>query len=297
MSSIAIQKLMNYVDLMRVNKPIGFLLLLWPTLMAVWIAGHGNPSSLNLFIFVSGVFIMRSLGCVINDFMDQKFDGQVERTKKRPLVSGRVSKKEAILIIFFLSCIAFILVLFLNAMTILLSCLALFLASIYPLMKRYTHFPQIVLGLAFGIAIPMAFTAERQTLPIEAYILYLATLFWVLAYDTQYAMADKKDDMVAGVKSTAIFFGPQVNIAVFLFGMISFILFLILGFILNFGFYYYLGFSIALGFCLYQQYLIRDHDPKKCIQAFLSHRYVGAALFLGLVLEYQGPVLSSVFFR
>jgi 4-hydroxybenzoate polyprenyltransferase len=272
---------------MRLNKPIGFFLLLWPTLMAVWIASNGKPSIKHVTIFVLGVFLMRSAGCVINDLIDENFDRKVTRTKERPLVTGRVSKREATILFFFLVLLAFLLVIHLNFMTILLSFVAILLASLYPLMKRYTHFPQSVLGMAFSFGIPMAFTAEKVYFPLEAFILYCANFFWIMAYDSQYAMIDKKDDELIGVKSTAIYFGDQITPFIFWFEFISIALFLLLGFILHFNFYYYIGIIFAFILCLYQQYLIKDHEPTNCFKAFLNNHYFGASLFCFLFLEYQ----------
>ena len=194
----------DFIQLMRLEKPIGIYLLLWPTLWALWVAGEGVPSVKNLFIFVVGVMLMRAAGCVINDYADRNFDGHVSRTKARPLASGKVTPREALVLFAVLVALSFVLVLFTNATTIWLSFGGLALAACYPFMKRYTFYPQVVLGAAFSWGMPMAFTAETGSLPPEAWLLYIANLLWTVAYDTYYAMADREDDLKIGVKSTAI---------------------------------------------------------------------------------------------
>lgn len=285
------KQFLYYAQLMRLEKPIGIFLLLWPTLMALWISGKGAPNVLTTLIFIAGTVVMRSAGCVINDLCDRKFDGSVARTSLRPLVVGKVSPFEAWIIFFALIIIAFILALQLNQLAIQLSFIALFLAVIYPLVKRYHHFPQLVLGAAFGIAIPMAFAAIQEVVPVEAYILYVATLFWVLAYDTQYAMVDREDDIKIGIKSTAIYFGKQDYLFVLLSQCISLLLFSYVGYALSFGFYYFIGIFIASCLMLYQQFLIYDRIPAQCFKAFLNNNYFGMAIFLGIVIEYK--LLSS----
>lgn len=279
-------KIKQLALLMRLNKPIGIFLLLWPTLMALWIAGQGHPNPFIVCIFVAGVFVMRSAGCVINDFFDQKFDSKVSRTQKRPLVLHKVSPKDAIILFAVLIILAFILVLQLNITTILYSFAALLLATLYPLMKRYTHLPQVVLGAAFAWSIPMAFAALEQPLIPSAWILYAATLLWVVAYDTQYGMVDREDDLKIGVKSTAILFGRLDRIMIILLQLLSLSLFLLLGMHLHFGLYYYAGIIAAALFALYQQNLIKERRPERCFKAFLNNNYLGAALFLGLFLSF-----------
>ncbi len=280
------KKINAYFSLLRLNKPIGSLLLLWPTLMSLWVAADGKPHIFIVVIFILGVLIMRSLGCVINDLLDKDFDRHVTRTQARSLVTGAISTLEAILLIIFLMCLALVLVLQLNVLTRLLSLLALSLACIYPLMKRYTHFPQVFLGAAFGMSIPMAFAATLNTVPNIAWLIFFANFFWIMAYDTEYAMADRQDDIRIGVKSTAIFFGDYDRLMIFASQSLALALFLLLGLILKLGFFYYLGWMFALILSVYQQYLIKDREPLKCFQAFLNNNMIGAALFVGLLFAY-----------
>lgn len=276
------ERIKQYLLLMRVDKPIGILLLLWPTLWALWLAADGIPSMHLLVIFLLGVFFTRSAGCVINDFADRRFDGAVERTKNRPLATGKVTEKEALLLFIFLSICAGSLVLFLNNLSIILSIIAIVIATAYPFMKRVTYFPQVVLGAAFSMAIPMTFAAVKNEIPESAWLIYIANLLWVLAYDTLYAMVDKKDDLKVGIKSTAIFFGEadlQIIATIqsfFIFGM------LLVGsrFELNFWYYFCLLFASAL--IVWQLYYCRKREPQKCFKAFLNNNWVGAIIFLGI---------------
>lgn len=280
------QKIMPYVKLMRLDKPIGILLLLWPTLSALWIAAEGVPDFKVLIVFVLGVIVMRSAGCVINDYADRNIDGLVLRTKDRPIVSGEVTAKQALILFAGLSLFAFILVLLLNTMTILLSVVALLLAASYPFMKRYTYLPQIFLGAAFGWAIPMAFAAQSETLPPVAWLLFLANILWATAYDTFYAMADRNDDLLAGIKSTAILFGDDDRLII---GMLQFsfiLVMLLIGTQLEMGFTYYLAIVIVLFLFAYQHYLVKERQPAHCLQAFLNNNWVGAALFVGIAAHY-----------
>jgi len=281
------QHLEQYYLLMRMDRPIGTWLLMWPTLWALWIAAQGIPSLPLLIIFSLGVFIMRSAGCVINDFADREIDRHVSRTKSRPITSGKVLPGEALGLFAVLISIAFILVLFLNIYTIILSVGALILASIYPFMKRYTHYPQVVLGMAFSWSIPMAFAAQLGTVPLTAWVLYAITILWIVAYDTMYAMVDREDDLKIGVKSTAIAFAnaDRLIIAVlqlaFLLGMLW------LGGSLRAGVFFYLGICAAAGFAIYQQYLIRNREQSACLQAFLNNNWFGMVIFIGIFLDYQ----------
>ena len=254
--------------------------------MALWIAGKGQPDSKVVLIFILGVVVMRSAGCVINDLTDRSFDGQVERTRTRPLIMKTVTLTEAYALFGLLIILAFGLVLQLNAVTRWLSGVALTLAVVYPFMKRYINIPQVVLGMAYGFAIPMAFAALNDTVPIEAWILYLATLCWVVAYDTEYAMVDRKDDLKLGLKSTAILFGHNDRLVVFvlLLGFLGGLA--LLGWYLRFGGYYYAGIVVGLGSAMYQLILIFNRDPKRCFQAFMNNNLMGASLFLALLLEY-----------
>ncbi len=279
-------QLHNYIVLSRLNKPIGIFLLLWPTVMALWIAGKGSPSPFLVFIFIAGVIVMRSAGCVINDLLDHRFDGSVTRTRFRPLVMGAVTVREAWVLFLILTFVALLLVLQLNTFTIVLSSFALLLAMIYPLMKRVIHWPQVVLGCAFGWAIPMAFAAQTNHVYLEAFILFFASVCWAVVYDTQYAMADRADDIKIGVKSTAILFGEQDKILIASFQFLVITLLIILGLQLQLGLYYYLGVITATLLFLYQQYLIKDRVVENCLQAFRNNHYVGFALFVGLALEY-----------
>jgi 4-hydroxybenzoate polyprenyltransferase len=276
----------HYANLMRLSKPIGTFLLLWPTLWALWIAAEGFPDWWVLIVFCLGVFLMRSAGCVINDFADRNFDAHVKRTKERPLAQNLVTKSEALTLFLVLVLAALVLVLSMNWLTISLSVVALLLAAMYPFMKRYTYYPQAVLGAAFSWGIPMAFAAQQGTVPNIAWLIYVATLLWVLAYDTLYGMVDREDDEKLGLKSTAILFGDMdlalVSMiqAMFLFGM------LLVGQQLELSFYYYISWVIAAGLVVRQLWRCRKRDPKECFNAFLNNNYVGMVLFLGLLFHY-----------
>ncbi len=275
-------RLNDFLQLMRFDKPIGTLLLLWPTLWALWLAADGLPSFKNLFIFVAGVTLMRSAGCVINDFADRNLDGHVERTKSRPLVTGRVSPAEALTLFAGLCLIAFGLVLYTNRPTILLAPVGLLLAASYPFMKRYTHFPQLVLGAAFAWGIPMAFTAETETLPGTVWPLFIAAILWTIIYDTYYAMVDREDDLKIGVKSTAILFGDMdLTLISWLQGMMLLALALT-GANFDLGVLYYAGLLVVGLLFIYQQRITRDRDRDACFHAFLHNRWVGMAVFMGL---------------
>ncbi len=276
----------DYVALTRLNRPIGIFLLLWPTLWALWVAGDGKPDLLVLVVFVAGVVLMRSAGCVINDFADREIDKHVERTRDRPLAAGRVSPTAALVFFVLLVLAAFGLVLLMNRLTIYLSFGALALAATYPFMKRYTYLPQVVLGAAFAFSIPMAFAAQTGSVPKEAWLLYVTTLTWAVAYDTMYAMADREDDLKIGVKSSAILFGELDK------AIIGFLQVLVLAGLLLFGkqvglsWVYVLGVIIAGVLFVFQQFLIRKREPTRCFEAFLNNNWVGAAVFAGIVLDY-----------
>jgi 4-hydroxybenzoate polyprenyltransferase len=275
-----------FLELMRLNKPVGIYLLLWPTLWALWIAAKGIPDFSVLIIFTLGVVFMRSAGCVINDYADRNVDGHVSRTVGRPLVTGAVSSKQALILFFGLLIVSFVLVLFTNTLTIQLSFAGAVLAAIYPFMKRHTHLPQIFLGAAFSWAIPMAFAAQANELPKYVWLIYMANLSWTVAYDTIYAMVDRDDDIKIGIKSTAILFADadKVMIAI-LQGITIFCLFL-LGSELNLNVFYYLGLIVAIGLMTYQQWLIRARDKAGCFAGFINSHWVGVAVWLGLVLAY-----------
>jgi len=277
------QKWIRYAILLRLHKPVGMLLLLWPTLIALWVAGHGSPNPWVVCTFATGVLVMRSAGCVINDIVDRHFDGHVTRTKTRPLVLGNISPREASRAFSYLIMIALILVLQLNFRTIALSSIAFTLSVLYPFMKRHTHFPQVVLGAAFGWAIPMAFSAQLDAVPMEAWLLYLATLCWVIAYDTQYAMVDREDDVKIGIKSTAIFFGKGDRIIILIMHLLALIFFILAGQRCTLSIYYYIGIAVAFGIALYQFRLTRNRDRESCFKAFSNNNVLGACLFLGVI--------------
>ena len=272
----------NYKLLMRMDKPIGSFLLLWPTLWALWLSSNGNPSLLHLVVFGCGVFIMRSAGCVINDWADREFDGYVKRTENRPIVSGKVKAKEALQLFFLLVIIAFALVLMLSWQTVALSLVGLFLAASYPFMKRYTHLPQVVLGAAFSWSMPMAYMATTGQLPAVMWWLYIANLCWTVAYDTMYGMVDRDDDIKIGVKSTAILFGPLDRLVVGALQIITLVILAMVGQSLDLSSIFYLSLVVASGFFVYQQWLIKAREPTACFKAFLNNNYVGMILFAGI---------------
>ncbi len=280
-------RLYQYYLLSRLNKPIGIFLLLWPTLWALWIASEGKPDLLVLFVFISGVVLMRSAGCVINDYADRKIDPQVARTRMRPIASGMVKPKEALRLFAGLCLVAFALVLLMNKLTIYLSFVGALLAAIYPFMKRYTHLPQVVLGMAFGWAIPMAFAAQTGSIPRIAWLLFVVNIVWSVVYDTMYAMADKEDDLKAGVKSTAILFDDMDKVMVAMLQGIVLIGLYFIGQQLQLSWVFYSSLAIATGFAIYQQYLIKNRIPQCCIQAFLNNNWFGGTIFVGLVLHYM----------
>ena len=275
-----------YLQLMRVDKPIGTLLLLWPTYWALWLANSGMPSLINFIVFTLGVVVMRSAGCVINDFADRKIDGSVKRTAQRPLASGTVASGEALSLFLLLITLAFILVLMLSVNTILLSVGALALAFCYPFMKRYTQLPQVVLGAAFGWAIPMAYMASIDALPLQAWLLFAANVCWTVAYDTMYAMVDRDDDMKIGVKSTAILFGRFDRHIIFILNALFIALVAYIGVINKLNMAFWAGLLIATALLVYQQVLILKRDRDECFKAFLNNHYVGMAIFIGLLLSY-----------
>ncbi len=276
----------QYFLLMRLHRPIGIYLLLHPTLWALWLASKGQPSLDLIIVFVLGVILMRSAGCVINDFADRKVDPHVRRTKDRPIASGLVSSKEALYLFIFLILLAFLLVLQLNFFTILLSIPAVCLAIIYPFMKRYTHFPQIILGAAFSWAIPMVFSAYLNEVPLLAWWLFVTALLWTVAYDTQYAMTDREDDLKIGVKSTAIFFGKFDKLIIGILQILVLISLSLIGFDQKLSLLYQMGVLGMAGFFIYQQYLIKDRDPARCFEAFLNNHWAGLVVFMGLALSY-----------
>ena len=278
-------RIKDYAILMRLNRPIGTLLLLWPTLWALWFASNGRPGFLVLFVFTVGVFLMRSAGCVINDYADREFDPHVARTRNRPIAAGRVSAREAQALFVALALSAFLLVLLMNRLTILLSFIGAFLAASYPFMKRYTHLPQFYLGAAFGWSIPMAFAAVTGTVPMLAWVIFLANVFWSVAYDTAYAMVDREDDIKVGVKSTAILFGRYDRFMIAVFHILCLGLLYWAGVMAHLGIIYFVGLLIALSLAVWQQWLIRDRQGPACFRAFLNNNWFGAAVFAGLFIS------------
>ena len=279
-------KLALYARLMRIDKPIGTLLLLWPTLWGLWIASNGHPHPAALLVFVLGTVLMRSAGCVVNDYADRDFDPHVERTRERPLASGKVTKKEALILAAALALTAFVLVLPLNRLTILLSFAALFLAASYPFTKRFFAIPQAYLGIAFGFGIPMAFAAEMGSVPTVAWIILAANLFWTVAYDTEYALVDREDDIRIGIRTSALTFGRYDVFAVMLCYTIMLAILAFVGIELQRGAFYYAGLLAAFFIMLYHYTLIRNRDRMRCFRAFLHNNWVGGAIFLGIFLDY-----------
>ncbi|CAI1021752.1 4-hydroxybenzoate octaprenyltransferase [Serratia quinivorans] len=284
--SVIQSKWQAYSHLMRINKPIGTLLLLWPTLWALWIAGQGVPSLSVLLVFVAGVFMMRAAGCVVNDYADRAVDGHVKRTAGRPMPSGRVSEKEAKILFVVLVLVSFGLVLTLNAMTIWLSLAALALAWAYPFMKRVTHLPQFVLGAAFGWGIPMAFAAVSESLPLSCWVLLLANICWTVAYDTLYAMVDRDDDLKIGIKSTAILFGRYDKLIVGLLQFATLLLMLWVGYLTQMSGAFYWSLLLAGALFIHQQKQIANRERDACFKAFMDNNYVGLVLFIGIALSY-----------
>ncbi len=277
-----------YIQLMRLDKPIGILLLLWPTLWGLWVAADGLPPWMVLSVFVAGVVLMRSAGCIINDYADRKVDRHVRRTAERPLTTGVISEREALLLFALLIVTAFLLVLTMNPLTIRLSFVAVALAIIYPFMKRYTHLPQLFLGAAFGWAIPMAFAAVTGEVPAGAWLLFLATLCWAVVYDTMYAMVDREDDLKVGIRSTAILFGRWDRVLIGLFQLTMVGLLTLAGREFGLGWIFYLGLAAASLLGIYHQWLIRQRAPAACFQAFLHNHWLGMAIFLAIALDRMG---------
>ncbi|MGQ0442117.1 MAG: 4-hydroxybenzoate octaprenyltransferase [Methylophilaceae bacterium] len=282
----ASKKLDAYERLMRLDKPIGILLLLWPTLWALLLAGRGQPHWSIVLIFITGTVLMRSAGCVMNDIADRRFDGLVARTKHRPLATGEVSLKEAYYLATGLSLIAFFLVCFLNQTTILLSVAALFLAATYPYTKRFLAIPQAYLGIAFGFGILMAFSAVNDYIPPLAWGLLIANIFWAMAYDTEYAMVDRDDDIKIGIKSSALFFGKYDVLAVMLCYTAMLGILAYMGILMGFGVYYFAGLVAACALILWQYQMIKKRVKADCFSAFLQNNWIGCAIFLGLAAQY-----------
>jgi len=278
-------RLNAYLQLIRFDRPIGTLLLLWPTLWGLWLAADGVPPVKLLLIFSVGTLLMRSAGCAVNDLADRNLDGSVSRTRERPLVTGAVSPQEAITLCAGLGLVAFVLVLFTNTLTILLSFAGAALAACYPFMKRHTHLPQLVLGAAFSWSIPMAFAAVGNSLPPSLWLVFIANLLWTVAYDTEYAMVDRKDDLKVGIKSTAILFGELDRHMIGALQALTLTALVLVGQRFELGLAYFASLMVVAGLFVYQQKLIRARDPADCFRAFLNNNWVGAAVFLGLALD------------
>jgi 4-hydroxybenzoate polyprenyltransferase len=280
-------KLTALSSLIRFDKPIGTLLLLWPTLWALWIAAQGPPDFKLLVIFVLGTFLMRSAGCIVNDLADRHLDGSVARTRHRPLVTGAVTVNEALALGGALCIAAFCLVLFTNNLTIALSLIAVLLASSYPFMKRFTNLPQIVLGAAFSWGIPMAFAAQRGELPPALWLLFTGNLLWTVVYDTKYAMVDRDDDLRVGVKSTAILFGESDRLIIAGLQVLSLTALYLAGLRFELGLFYTLALLAAAGLFAFHQYLIKDRSPQNCFRAFKHNNWVGVVILAGIIAHYQ----------
>lgn len=282
---LAMTKAKAFCQLARFDRPIGSLLLLWPTLWALFLAADGLPNTHVLVVFVLGVIFMRAAGCVINDFADRNFDGHVKRTAERPMPSGKISEREALGLFGLLVLVSFLLVLTMNTLTIMLSVVGLALAAAYPFMKRYTHLPQLVLGMAFGWSIPMAYAAQAGELPVVAWLLFTANILWTIAYDTQYAMVDRDDDLNVGIKSAAILFGRFDKIIIGVLQLSTLVIMILIGHSLDLHQVYYWFLLMASGLFVYQQRLIGSREREACFKAFLNNNYVGMLIFLGIAIS------------
>ena len=280
------EKLRLYAQLIRFDKPIGSYLLLWPALWALAISGNGAPDGWVLFVFVCGVFLMRSAGCAINDYADRDIDLHVSRTRDRPLTSGKMTSREALAVFAVLGLLAFLLVLTLNQLTIWLSFGGIVLAASYPFMKRYHYLPQVHMGAAFGWSVPMAYAAQTDSLPKMAWLLYVATVVWAVAYDTIYSMVDRDEDISIGVKSTAILFGEYERLLIGLFQVLFVLAMLLVGIDLGFSGIYFAALLLATLLLVFQQFLINDRIPEHCFMAFLNNHWVGAIVFAGIMAHY-----------
>ncbi len=281
------ERIGHYIALTRLNRPIGILLLLWPTLWAIWISSEGRPDSVILAVFVIGTILMRSAGCAINDYADRDFDRHVKRTAQRPLAAGKISPREALCVAAALALIAFALVvIFLNRLTLYLSFAALFLAAAYPFTKRFFAAPQAVLGVAFGFGIPMAFAAQTESVPLIAWWMLLANVFWTLAYDTEYAMVDRDDDVKIGIKTTAILFGRHdvAFVMACYASMLSILVFI--GVNAGLGWPFFTGLAMAGGIALFHYTLIRARVAEQCFKAFMHNNWLGFTVFCGVMFDY-----------
>ncbi len=279
-------RLTQYAKLVRADNPIGALLLLWPMLWALWIVSEGQPALAVLVVFIVGTFLMRSAGCAINDYADRDIDGSVARSKNRPIVSGRVTPNEALMVAAVLALLSFLLVMLMNPLTVAMSFVGVVLAAVYPFSKRVTYWPQLVLGLAFGWAVPMVSAAQTGTVGYVGWVVYLAAILWALAYDTIYAMVDRDDDLKLGVKSTAIWFGSYDVIAVATTLICVLLIMALTGLSASLGSLYFVGLGVGAVVVIRQLWLIRSRDPTDCYKAFLLSNYMGLAIFIGLLLDY-----------
>ena len=287
MSSNILKRLKNYAELMRLDKPIGTFLLLWPTLWSIWLASEGQPQAKIIIIFLLGVLTMRSAGCVINDFADRKFDPFVERTKNRPLARGDVSAFEALMLFAGLSLIGIFLALQLNYKTQLFAVAGGCITIIYPFIKRFFSIPQLILGIAFGWACPMAFTAQIGNVTKLGWIVFTTAIIWAVIYDTFYAMSDRKDDLKIGIKSTAILFGRHDLLIIFGSQLLMIINLIYIGKIAELGYLFYVSIGISAIFMMYQQWLARDRVSQNCFAAFMNNNYVGMTIFIGISADYM----------
>ena len=285
MLALTSKNLSHYSALMRIDRPIGTYLVMWPALWSLWLAAKGVPDLSLLLVFISGAFLMRSAGCVINDFADRRIDGHVQRTQNRPLVTAVISSAEALQLFILLCLSAAVLLLFTNTLTAGYAVLAFLLATLYPFTKRFTQLPQVILGMAFSCSIPMAFAAQTNNVPLVALALYFAVIFWVVAYDTFYAMVDREDDLKINVKSTAILFGRYDRIITALLQLFFLALLALIGYQQTLGNIFYSSLLIISGLFLYQQYLIKDRAPAACFKAFLNNNLVGLIVFIGIVAD------------
>lgn len=290
-------RLEAYEKLIRLDKPVGTLLLLWPTLWALWLSAWGQPDGRVVWIFLLGTVLMRSAGCAINDFADRNFDGRVERTRDRPLATGAISPKEALWVAAVLAAIAFVLVLQLNRLTILLSVAAAFLATSYPYTKRFLAVPQAYLGVAFGFGIPMAYAAHNGNVPWQAWFLLLGNVFWAIAYDTEYAMVDREDDRKIGIRTSALLFGRLDVAMVMLFQALFIAVLVVIGIEYHRGPIYFFGVAVAAVLAARQYWLIRDRSRAGCFRAFRQNNWLGGAVFAGLLADFLVSGSSLAFWK
>lgn len=279
-------KLQAYIQLTRIDRPVGIYLVLWPALWALWLAAdEAMPSLYHIVVFSLGAILMRSAGCVINDYADRNFDGHVERTCNRPLATGAIKPKQALIFFSVLSLMAFALVLTLNTLTVLFSFGAVVLAALYPFMKRHTYWPQAFLGAAFAWAVPMAFAAEQNVVPWQAWVIFVLVMVWALVYDTAYAIADKADDLKIGVKSTAILFGRYVNVVIGIFQLLMLALFIWIGQLFALGTFYELSIAVVVLMFIYHQHLLHKNDPQLAFKVFLNNHWVGLTVLVGTIID------------